>query len=80
MDFSFVALKTLMNQRRKESKTVAKLVIMSATLDSKEFAKYFSSNLQNGLFFIPTIRSNGEASEEKEQRTGRGTRKRNQGQ
>jgi len=59
MDFSFVALKNLMNQRKKQSKSVAKLVIMSATLDSKVFAKYFSTHLQNGLFFVPTVASKG---------------------
>jgi HrpA-like RNA helicase len=35
MDFSFVALKNLMNQRKLEKKSTAKLIIMSATLDSQ---------------------------------------------
>ena len=46
-------------ERKKLEKSVAKLIIMSATLDSREFAKYFSINLQSGLFFIPAIRSKG---------------------
>lgn len=55
MDFSFVAFKNLMNQRKIEGKTTAKLIIMSATLNSKEFAVYFSTHPNNSLFFIPQV-------------------------
>ena len=55
MDFCFVALKNIFNKRTENGEKVARLIIMSATLNFKEFAGYFSNNKETGLLFINKI-------------------------
>lgn len=57
MDFTFVALKILFNKRIREGLKVAKLVVMSATLNSTQFSEYFSIHSQTQTFFIPEVKS-----------------------
>lgn len=55
MDFCFVALKNIVNNLIKEGKAYPKLIIMSATLNSKEFSTFFSTDPHDNCFFIPTV-------------------------
>jgi len=53
MDFTFVALKNILNSN---NKTKAKIIIMSATLNAEEFAEYFSIHSETKAFLIPNLR------------------------
>jgi HrpA-like RNA helicase len=64
MDFSFVSLKNLLNTKMSEGKKIPKLIIMSATLNSQEFADYFATDSSTGLFFIPEVIALEELKEE----------------
>ena len=52
MDFTFIALKKMLDVP--QNKTI-RLVLMSATLNSEEFAKYFSIHSKDNSFLIPQI-------------------------
>ncbi len=48
MDFAFIALRKILREKYK-----TKLIIMSATLNSEQFCKYFSISKQDGSYYIP---------------------------
>lgn len=43
MDFTFIALKKLLDR---QTKTKTKIIIMSATINSSQFAKHFSTHIE----------------------------------
>lgn len=50
MDFAFIALKKIL-----EKKKHIKVIIMSATLNCKEFKKYFSVHKETNEFMKPSL-------------------------
>lgn len=64
MDFTFVALKNIINGKYKDK---IKLIIMSATLNASEFANYFSTDSQ-GLFYVAELRPIVRTRQEKQHR------------
>lgn len=65
MDFTFVALKKIINAKYQQR---IKLVVMSATLNADVFCNYFCSN-EEGYFHMPELKE-GEAPRN-ESRRGR---------
>ncbi|KAG9242683.1 P-loop containing nucleoside triphosphate hydrolase protein [Calycina marina] len=49
MDFLMATLKRLIPERRQQGKSVPKVILMSATIDSKLFATYFTETTQDGI-------------------------------
>ena len=50
MDYAFIALKRILEEQRRKD---MKIVVMSATINSEEFRKYFSVHKKNGEFYKP---------------------------
>ncbi|ORY85077.1 P-loop containing nucleoside triphosphate hydrolase protein [Protomyces lactucae-debilis] len=48
IDFLLVVLKQLLNARREAGKSPVKLILMSATIDTTLFCKYFGQNFEGG--------------------------------
>ena len=53
MDYTFIALKKILDGQKKRE---MKVIIMSATINSKEFRKYFSVHKSNNEFYKPQIK------------------------
>lgn len=65
MDFTFVALKHILSNSNRRR---VKIIVMSATLNSQEFANYFSIHKKEQTLFLPAIIQKVKNVESKEQR------------
>lgn len=52
MDFTFIALKKILDNQIKDQ---TKIIIMSATINTELFAKYFSTHRETKQFLKPII-------------------------